>query len=215
MSPLSPGARITTWNDDSGNAKHGTTDGNFNGMEYQSAGFGGGAAPYAQSKTSDYGNISPSSHSSAETDYLLLSDMVGAGSGLSASRLFCFPGGGGQNCAVYLQASGILYFHAGGSAFGTPQAAGTTVLGSGAYILRVTHTPAAGNAKLFVNGVLEISLSDALIVNGWTGSMLLGPAASDTNKFTARWHRVTRYTSAHVTAGLNAIEMAMIAAAGL
>jgi hypothetical protein len=207
-----------SWPDDAFGGSHpGNVSTNLGGMEYRTTGFGGGAAPRMLAKTSNYGDYATSSYANDETMYLLVSKMTGAGTGISAARVQLFPGGGpAENMGLYLQSNQKFYMHAGGSSFGTPQAEGTiTVNPANTYILRITHARGAGTAKLFVNGTLDISLGDALIVNGWFGADIIWGSSSDyAAKLTAEYHSRVRYNKAHETAGLNAKETAILARAG-
>jgi hypothetical protein len=207
---LADGARVTTWVDDSASGNDGYTAGAFGGGEYQSTGFAGLDAPYVASKAADYGWVSPTTYPNNETLYFLLSDVTGPG------RVFEFPGGNAENGFLNVQADGTLYGGLIWSFFGTPRGSGTAVVDDGApHIIRVVHNR-SGSFKVYVDGILDISVTDALFVNGWFGANIyFGAASTDTDRLPAFYHRIVRYSAAHTTAGLNLPEEAILAGAGV
>lgn len=223
-------ARAIPWEDQSTSNNDAATDA-FGGSvrsggEYHTSGWRGGALPYVKSKAANYGWVSPSGYSGAETLYILLDQITGGGvgnvGGNEAANIAASDGGGGGNFWLRMQGDGFLFIMAGVSFFGTPQGTGTHNVADGQpHIIRVVHAPGAGNVSVYVDGALDISVSNAVIVNGWTGTQIyFGTGSLEGNVLTANWMRVVRYNSegdltSHKKTSLNDAETAMLTAAGL
>jgi hypothetical protein len=212
-------ARVIPFNDDSSSNNDGityTTGGNMLGGEWHTNGWNGGSLPFVRAKTSDYGWRCPSGFSGAETNYFLISAVTGAGTTYpNAGRLCAWPGGSGEQGQIDILANGHLYASAGASVFGTPQAEGTHAINDGnEHLVVVIHSPGAGAMLVYVDGVLDISLTNALIVNGWTSShMYFGAYSADTNKPTFDFQRGVRYNAAHSTTEIAGVTAAIRAGA--
>jgi hypothetical protein len=205
---------ITTLLDDSGNNNTATGGGS---MKYKATGFGGLNYPYMDiTNTAGCGFTCPhQGHSGDEAVYILIEIISATGTTTDSSTLYNAPGGSGEQGAFYARADGTLYASAGNSFFGWPQAGGTNVVaGTGIHILRFTVSHGAGAVKAFVDGVQEISFSNALIVNGWSSATRYFFNAGGSG-LVAKVHSVQRWSASHSTAGINAIEDAMLARIGM
>jgi hypothetical protein len=210
------GERITSWTDDSGDGHTGFTAGDRAGPIYRATGFDGADVPYAEILLANAGWMSPTNYPNNETLYLFVDDLTGAGSGDPAANLASIPGQNGENYYLKIQGDGRLYLLVGTFSFPV-SATGTVNVADGAsHIIRLTHNRSSGSARVFVDGVEDISIvGQPIVVNQWSGATIyFGPSSLDTNRMTGNIQRVLRYNKAHETAGLNAVEGAVIAGQG-
>lgn len=193
------------------------------GGEYHDSGWNGGPYPYVQVKPNDYGwrcGIS-GGYAGHTTYYYLLDDISGAGvgnvAGNEAANISASDEGSGANHWLRIQSDGKLFVIAGANIFGSSSITSTIAVNDGLpHMVRLVHQNSGGAMWLFIDGVLDGNVGGATgLVQPWQGFQYFGAGTDQTNKGTYKVHQIVRYNKDHPVAGINVIEAAMLARAGM